>query len=140
MPNVHFDETKAEMKIEEEFQDIKKEVWQETTIQKPKPPMERKDSLWDRIHFTRGELKLELLPKKPDEVDSNDDVKTYEVTLFQYFYSKITTIIKTEVRSEVINRKLGFGFISEDEIRYDYKIMYFTRSVFFDKMKVLKVQ
>ena len=133
-----------ETKVVEEAQELKKAtrmVMTDDSVQESKSleqesPKKRKDSAWERLEIKRH-ISLEMKPKaNVDEVDG--DNKTYEINLFQYLYSKITTIIKTDfkVTTEVINRKLGFGFISENERKYDYKIMCYTSSIFFDKKMV----
>merc|ERR1711915_865265 len=137
-----------ETKVVEEAQELRKAtrmVKIENSMTESKAKQEslkkQKESGWDLLQFKRH-ISLEAKPKTDtDQVDGNDqserihDTKTYEINLFQYLYSKITTIIKTDfkVTTEVINRKLGFGFISENERRYDYKIMSYTSSIFFDR-------
>merc|ERR1711915_754617 len=144
-----------ETKVVEEVQELKKAarmVKIESSMTESKAKQEslkkQKGSGWDLLQFKRH-ISLEAKPKTDtDQVDGDDqsdrihDTKAYEINLFQYLYSKITTIIKTDfkVTTEVINRKLGFGFISENERRYNYKIMSYTRSGFFDQKRSILME
>jgi len=54
--------------------------------------------------------------------------------MFEYFYSKITTIIKTsvEVTYKVFKKKIGFGFISENNRYFKSRILRLEKSMFYD--------
>ena len=109
--------------------------------------LDQKASAWDNI-VIKKQISLEI--KKPEisneELPGTDGLKSSETTkrnmmekvLFDYFYSKVTTIIKTniEVTSKVFRRKIGFGFISENNRLFKSKIVRVDRSLFFDTEKV----
>jgi len=117
-----------------------------TTDKQTGKSFERKASAWDNL-VIKKQISLEIKKPElsvveilePDETDSSKiTVKNVmEKVLFEYFYSKITTIIKTsiEVTSKVFRKKIGFGFISENNRFFKSKILRIDKSPFFDAKK-----
>ena len=127
-----------------------KNVSYETKVLTPTPAIqarktvERKPSAWDNI-VIKKQISIELKPAKfsPEKEGISDDAthessetrrkNEMEKVLFEYFYSKITTIIKTtiEVTNNVFRKRIGFGFISENHRHFKSKIVPVAKSNFF---------
>ena len=103
-------------------------------------PGGKKESGWARLGIKKH-VALEINHKESVEDEKPEKFEDYavcEMNLLQYFLATLTKLFKInfKVTTEVINRKLGFGFISEDERKYDYKIVSLTSSPFFDQKVV----
>lgn len=115
-----------------------------TTDVQARQIVQRKPSFWDNI-VIKKQILLELKPaiSSPDVDDFSEDASQessesrrknkMEKSLFEYFYSKITTIIKTsiEVTYSVFSKRIGFGFISENNRHFKSKIVRMDKSLFF---------
>jgi len=120
-------------------------VFDTTPDVKAKKTVQQKPLVWDNI-VIKKHIALELKPAKPspEEDGISEDVSQessesrqknrMERVLFEYFYSKITTIIKTsiEVTYRVFSKRIGFGFISENNRHFKSKIVRMDKSLFFD--------
>ena len=108
--------------------------------------LDQKASAWDNIAIKK-QILLEI--KKPEisvvEIHKTDGFESSDTTrnmmekvLFEYFYSNVTNIIKTsiEVTSKLFRKKIGFGFISENNRLFKSKILSVDKSLFFDTEKV----
>ena len=107
---------------------------------KGKNPGGKKESGWARLGIKKH-VALEIIHKESVEDEKPElceDDAVCEMNLLQYFLATITKLFKINFKltTEVFNRKLGFGFISEDERKYDYKIVSITSSAFFDQKVV----
>ena len=108
-----------------------------------KPVGKTKESAWNNI-VIKKQISLEF--KKPklsvEEIEDATEPTTHETetknimewVMFEYFYLKITTIIKTniEVTNKVFKKKIGFGFISETNRHLKSRILRIDKSLFYD--------
>jgi len=93
---------------------------------------------WDNI-LIQKQVSIGVKKKMIAEDTTEDDSEVItrnvmETALFEYFYQKISSSITTkiEVTTKVFRRKIGFGFITEDERFFKSKAVRLERSSFFN--------
>ena len=115
-------------------------------------PGERKTSGWDRFVFKRKfvleikkpeaeipALKIEELPLETSSENLDTVTKNVmEKIMFEYFYLKISSIINIsiEVTNKVFRRRIGFGFITENNRYFKSKAVRMDKGIFFSQEKV----
>jgi len=112
------------------------------TEKKDKPKATGWDNLFIKKQVALGVNKQDI-PEVEKEVSTDTAVETYETVtknvmervLFEYFYQKISSIITTRivVTCKVFRRKIGFGFIAEDDRYFKSKAVRVDRSTFFSQ-------